>query len=79
MYSGPVTLRQSEIERVTEIPGIDFTALPFDVKKRVATFVLLERKDQKSHDLADLLRMNNPNVTEFQVIDDSVRREPVRG
>ena len=63
-------LRQSEIERVTESPGVDFHRLAFDVQKMVATFVMMERGDEKSLEIADLLRMNNPNLNGYAVIVD---------
>lgn len=66
----PVMLRKSEIIWATEMPDIEFSILPLGLKRRIATFILLRRGDERSVRLADLLRMNNPNVTQFTVVDD---------
>jgi hypothetical protein len=70
MINPPVELRQSELDRVSEIPGIDFQVLPLHLKRRLATFVLMERADEKSVGIARLIAANNPNITYFTVIDD---------
>lgn len=70
MLNPPVQLKQSEINRVSGIPGMNFQLLPLDVKRTLAGFILLERADERSIGIAQLLRANNPNVTYFQVIDD---------
>jgi hypothetical protein len=70
MLNPPIELKQSEIDRVSEIEGLDFQALPLDVKRRLASYILLERADEKSIGIAKLLSSNNPNLTYFTVIDD---------
>lgn len=76
MLNPPVELRQSEIDRVSEISGLNFQELPLDVKRRLATFILMERGNEKSIGVAKLLSANNPNVTYFTVVDD-VRTVPI--
>jgi hypothetical protein len=75
MLNPPVELRQSEIDRVSEIKGLNFQDLPLDLKRRLASYILLERADEKSIGIARLLSANNPNLTYFTVIDD-VRTVP---
>lgn len=72
-----VEVRQSEIEEATEVPGVNLYELPFDLQKQVVAFALMNRGDKRSMEVADLIRMNNPNVMNFVVLDDK-RSRPVR-
>jgi len=66
-----VRLKQSEIERITEVPGVDFHELTPNVQKQVAYLVLMQRADPKSVSIADLIQANNPNIQSYVVIDDT--------
>ena len=70
MINAPVELRLSEIIAVTDMPDLDFRMLPLGLKRQVATFIMMMRGDRRSMDIADLLRANNPNMTNFAVLDD---------
>lgn len=71
MIDGTVRLRQSEIERITEVPGVDFHELTPNVQKQVAYLVLMQRADPKSISIAELIQGNNPNIQTYIVQDDT--------